>query len=372
MKDEYFVVRRGSTVIPNATVADRSISVTALGLLTWMLFMPPGAPLGYREFLGRGLGEKAVRNSMRELEVAGYRWRFQTRTAEGTLRTATLVFEEPATTSEAWSTVADLSSNQVELCLSSRQHSEQNPLSDRADTGAARFDKGKRTTAAEDAVGETPSGTVQRSTAARCTAARSTVPRPAAAQPNGYKEPKGSPPDQTKPAREDAKTNGPTGLVRSGLEGLLDQSPEDVAADDWQVLVECLPPAMRRIEPTAIPKVAAALRRRTAAGWRPESLRATLAGNSLPPETEIRSLAGIVSYRIGQIPVQPQRPRRRPVTQKRTVAEVPRERPLAFRMRDDARAKGDPDGEKSVRWWLDRYPPSDSTHVERDHQGVAS
>lgn len=55
MKDEYFVVRRGSTVIPNATVADRSISVAALGLLTWMLFMPPGSPLGYREFLTRDM-----------------------------------------------------------------------------------------------------------------------------------------------------------------------------------------------------------------------------------------------------------------------------------------------------------------------------
>ncbi len=42
---------------------------------------------------------------MRELEVAGYRWRFQTRTAEGTLRTATLVFEEPVPTAEAWLTV---------------------------------------------------------------------------------------------------------------------------------------------------------------------------------------------------------------------------------------------------------------------------
>ena len=218
MKDEYFVVKRGSTVIPNATVADRGISVTALGLLTWMLFMPPGAPLGYREFLGRGLGEKAVRNSMRELELAGYRWRFQTRTREGTLRTATLVFEEPVPTSEAWSTAAELSSNRVEQCLSSRADGEHNPLSDRADTDAARSDKGERTAARDDVIGETPSGTVQRSTAARCTAARCTaarsaVPRSAAAQPNGFKEPYGSPPDQAEPVREHVSVADAAGVV---------------------------------------------------------------------------------------------------------------------------------------------------------------
>ncbi len=329
-----------------------------------MLFMPPGAPLGYREFLGRGLGEKAVRNSMRELEVAGYRWRFQTRTREGTLRTATLVFEEPVPTSEAWSTVAELSSNRVEQCLSSRADGEHNPLSDRADSGAARSDKGKHADFLDDVIGETPSGTVQRSTAARCTAARSAVPRSVAAQPYGFKEPYGSPPDQTEPVREPVTVAGGEGVVGSGLEGLLDHDPEGVAGEDWAVLVECLPPAMRMIEPAAVSAVAAALRQRTTAGWSPDALRATLAGNALPSESEIRSLAGIVSYRIGQIPVRPPRPRKRSTTQAVTVIEEPVERALASRMRQEARAAGDQDADKPFTWWLEKYPPGDGSASE--------
>ncbi len=371
MKDEYFVVKRGSTVIPNATVADSSISVTALGLLTWMLFMPPGASLGYRAFLGRGLGEKAVRNSMRELESAGYRWRFQTRTVEGTLRTATLVFEQPVIADEAWSTVTELSNNRVEQCLTSNGDAEHNPLSDRADTGAARSDKGKRGAAGSAGIGETASGTVPRSTVARSTAARSTVPRSAEAQPSkdGFKEPKGSPPDQTSSARDDETGVGRGGLAGSGLDGVLKQCASEVMAEDWELMVDCLPPEMRRIEPSAVPKVAAALRERVEAGWRPDALRATLAGNSLPPQTEIRTLAGLVGYRVGQIPVQPPQRRTRPAAAAPPVEH--RERPVAFQRRDEARVKGDPDAEKSAMWWLAKYPPS-NTGEAGPERGVAS
>lgn len=365
MKDEYFVVKRGSTVIPNATVADQSISVAALGLLTWMLFMPPGAPLGYREFLGRGLGEKAVRNGLRELEVAGYRWRFQTRTPGGTLRTATLVFEQPVETEDARASAETLSTNRVEGCLSATKPGQQKALSNRADTGAARFDKRERVEVPEPAEDESPSGTVTRSTAARCTAARSTAPRSTAAQPSkdGYKEPKGSPPDQTEPVREHSAS-----LVWPGLDGLLEHHGDELVDEDWELLVECLPPNMRMVEPDAMAKVAGALRKRLEAGWRPDALRATLAGNALPTGTEIRSLTGLVSYRIGQIPVRPPRRRRSPrrpdPVEPTEELRGPAQRPLALRMREKARADGLPEARNSISWWIAKYPDEDSgTHL---------
>ena len=148
------------------------------------------------------------------------------------------------------------------------------------------------------------------------------------------------------------------------MEGLLDHDLEGVVGEDWQVLVECLPPAMRMIEPAAIATVVAALRQRTAAGWRPDALRATLAGNALPPEGEIRSLAGIVTYRIGQIPVQPPRPRKRSTTQAVTVVGERVERALASRMRQEARATGDPDADKPFTWWLEKYPPAGGSASE--------
>lgn len=360
MSDEYFVVKRGQTVIPNATVGDHEISVPALGLLAWMLFMPPGASLGYRAFLGRGLGEKAIRNCLRELEAAGYRWRFQTRTSDGQLRTATVVFEEPTRVEAAWAAATDLASNRIEQCLTSGETERKNPLSHRADTGAARSDKQKRGTIVEDPASKAPSRTVQRSAVARSTAARSTVPRLSAAQPSndGSKEPKGSPPDQTPPTLHDSALSGQTDQAGSGLDGLLDRGTREVSDPDWDVLVECLPPRMRRIEPSGIAKVAAALRKRVEAGWTPDALRAVLAGNSLPPDSEIQNLTGIVSYRIGQIPVRPpKRSKRIPVRSEPQPAS-PTVVPIALQKRAEARAEGSPDAGQPMSWWFEQYPPT--------------
>ena len=305
---------------------------------------------------------------MRELEASGYRWRFQTRTPEGMLRTATLVSEQPVTADEARAMVADLSINLVEQCLTGAHEDQQNPLSHRADTGTARSDKAKHELTETPTPDESPSGTVQRSTVARCTAARSTVPRSTAAQPSkdGYKEPKGSPPNQTRPARDDPPDAGVGGgLVRSGLDRTLEQDTGDIAVEDWEILVDCLPAAMRRLEPSAVSKVARALRKRTEAGWRPEAIKATLAGNSLPPAPEIRNLAGLVGYRISQIPVNPPQRRKRSTAPTPPAAPEPsRERPLAFRLRDEARAAGHPDGQQPILWWLKKYPPGGSPDPE--------
>lgn len=96
---DYFVVRRGATALPNGTVWDERIGFAALGILARALATPPGAHLGYRAFSGRGMGEKAVRAAMRELEAAGYRHRFPVRGAGGRLRTVT-VFSDVAISEE--------------------------------------------------------------------------------------------------------------------------------------------------------------------------------------------------------------------------------------------------------------------------------
>ncbi|OKL48661.1 hypothetical protein [Boudabousia marimammalium] len=101
MADKYFAVRSGATALRNETVHDKSLSFTALGLLTTMLSMPPDAPLGYRQFLGRGSGQSAILKAMKELEVAGYRWRFSTRNSDGMIRQVVIVFDVPTTEEQA-------------------------------------------------------------------------------------------------------------------------------------------------------------------------------------------------------------------------------------------------------------------------------
>lgn len=370
MTAEYFVVRRGRTTIPDRTVHDPRISIPALGLLTVMLGLPPKAPMGYRAFLGRGLGEKAIRNLLRELEAARYRWRFQIRTA-GQLRTVTLIFEEPASVDMAWEAAGELASGPVERCLNEHAlqdsaddaQSGHKTLSYRAAPVAARYDKGEYDGVGESDQDEMPSRTAQHSSAARSSAARCAVARSSAAQPSkdgssGWVTDV-TQPDQTQPPREpssEPKTSvkgaGRAGL---GLAGLLAADPDTVGEDDWTVLVECLPASMRHVEASAVPKIAAALRRRVEAGWTSEALRATLASNALP--AEVRNLAGIVCHRIGQIPVAPPKRRRsRALTATSAAPTRPAEQPLAIRMRAKARAAGSPDASQPLAWWFERYP----------------
>lgn len=96
-----FVRRRGTTPIPNATVHDKRLSYAALGLLTVILARPDSAPQGYRALMGRGLGEKATLEALRELNDAGYRHQVKRTTARGRIVTDTVVSEEPISHSVA-------------------------------------------------------------------------------------------------------------------------------------------------------------------------------------------------------------------------------------------------------------------------------
>lgn len=101
MSGRTFVRRRGTTPLPNATVHDGRLSYAALGMLAVILARPEQAPQGYRALVGRGLGEKAVQQALRELSDAGYRHQFTTSSGDRALRTDTVISEDPITREEA-------------------------------------------------------------------------------------------------------------------------------------------------------------------------------------------------------------------------------------------------------------------------------
>lgn len=65
---DFFVVRKGATAVPNGLVHNKKLSWASLGLIVYCLSLPTGARVGYRELQGRGLGEKATRKALVELE----------------------------------------------------------------------------------------------------------------------------------------------------------------------------------------------------------------------------------------------------------------------------------------------------------------
>lgn len=362
---EFYSVRRGSVSLRSRTVLDNTLSCDARFLLMYMLALRDDAPKGYREMMATGMGETRARRALKELEARRHRWRFNVR-VEGRVRTHTAVFEEPVERDEAAAWVFETFGHEITSCPSHpvSEAARQDALSARRRESSAQLDKEKP---CEGGVAESSSETPSRLGAEFSRTQKSRTEKSQARLSNERpKEPKGSPPNQTRPARDDppdADVGG--GLVRSGLDRTLEQDTGDIAAEDWEILVDCLPAAMRRLEPSAVSKVARALRKRTEAGWRPDALRATLAGNSMPPESEIRNLAGLVGYRISQIPVNPPQRRKRSTAPKPPAApEPPRERPLAFRLRDEARAAGHPDGQQSILWWLKKYPPGGSPDPE--------
>jgi hypothetical protein len=141
------VRRRGSTIVPNATVYDTRLSYSALGLLLVLLARPDQAPHGYRDLTGRGLGEKAVRNALRELDGAGYRHQLKMRSPNGEGRggtgrvlTLTVVSEDPIDEDTARKWLVENADRWM----------------NRAADAAARYDQGKHAKAAGRTVRRLP------------------------------------------------------------------------------------------------------------------------------------------------------------------------------------------------------------------------
>ena len=359
MTSEYFVVRRGSTALSNDVIHDDGLSYNTIGLLMVMLAMPAGAPMGYRNLVGRGAGEKSVRESLGDLEARGFRWRLTVR-KRNRLRTIVIVYDQPTDESTALADGKRLARTDQITIASTCNMSEQDPLSQCADHAAAHTDKAKcsENEPIHDSA-KTPSRCVQ--TLRR---PRPSVAAVGYAQPPHYGSNGGEiavyQPNQTKPARatEPAAFDQPDAVGRggSGLERMLKSPVQDIDSVDWDVLVSCLPPAMRNLEASAIPMIANALRERVDAGWEPEKLHATLAGNALPQQVD--NLPGLVAYRIRTIPLNP--PRRSPRRVVRTEAWVEPAGvavvPVALRKRAEARAARSPDADRPLSWWVEQFP----------------
>lgn len=114
MSGKTFTVRRGMTAIPNETIYGKyvnlpdvdgdasQLSIQALGVLLMALSRPSGkASMGYRAFLGRGLGRDALLRANRELALAGLRFQFKRRSPAGSIITDTIISETPMTAEEA-------------------------------------------------------------------------------------------------------------------------------------------------------------------------------------------------------------------------------------------------------------------------------
>lgn len=207
---EYFVVRKGATALRNEVVWDSSISYGALGILARALATAPGADLGYRAFAGRGMGEKAVRAALGELEEAGYRHRFTVRREGGRIRTVTVFSDVSMGRAEALSELPEEQRVGVVDPEEPRQScGSRIRRSHRAATGAARSDLGKQ--------GVSAGRTVPRSTVARSSAALSLRDTKPSSSLRSEEESF----DQTGPGRAEVASPGAgagsrSGSVRSG------------------------------------------------------------------------------------------------------------------------------------------------------------
>ncbi len=114
-----FVVRRGTTALPNRTVYDDRLSYAALGMLAVLLARPDGSPSGYRDLQGRGLGQDATLKALRELDQAGYRHLWRRAGGRGRIVTDVIVSEEPMSDDEARAAITARSGQVALLSLSS-------------------------------------------------------------------------------------------------------------------------------------------------------------------------------------------------------------------------------------------------------------
>lgn len=335
---EYFVVRRGATALRNEVVFDERISYAALGILARALASPEGANLGYRAFVGRGLGEKAVRAAMWELESVGYRFRFTLRKSSGRVRTLTIFSDEPMSPKQA--RVVALEQSQGDYLLEGaaspdpeladegerlrRSHRaatgaarSDGRASHRAATGAARCDQGKQ--------GKTAGRTVQRSTAARSSAALSL--RDTKSSKEDLTQPHPHPPQRSTSLTSPGEGKGSVGsgngcadeavvegeaaspVVTSALPdgrrgakgpaGALDgRGAESASEADLAILAACLPESMRVMDARGLGLVVGLLRERLDAGWAPGEIKRLL--DSPLPERVAR-MSGLVASRLRRL-----------------------------------------------------------------------
>lgn len=93
--------RRRFTTVSNSTIEDASLSFRARGVLVWLLSKPDDWSASSDAICRQGTeGRDAIRNTLRELETAGYIRREKIRLADGTFTSTCTVYEcgVPSTT----------------------------------------------------------------------------------------------------------------------------------------------------------------------------------------------------------------------------------------------------------------------------------
>ena len=93
--------RRYHAQIPHEVLEDRNLSWKAVGILSYLLSKPNNWIVRVGDLKARhGDGERSVQSGLKELETAGYLYRFRVH-INGRLDWRSIVFDEPASESEA-------------------------------------------------------------------------------------------------------------------------------------------------------------------------------------------------------------------------------------------------------------------------------
>ena len=293
---DFFVVRRSSTALSNKVIHNQDLSFPALGLLMASLALPPNAPAGYRAFLGRGMGEKAVRTALRELETMNHRFRFRIR-REGQIRELTIVSDAPISKDEARAEIVAMMSSgavpnaQIGECvshpepkLSTGPESQEIVDNHRAADGAARCDQ-------QEHDGE--NSTVPRSSAAR---SRTAQPTDVGSKDSSLRS--------ESPTNQPAQRTEVRGAAPDGEGEVGGQIPDEKPAApdggpqaDWDLIERSLPkPMLVGFTEQAGRRITAALNQAKAAGWLPSQFQRALNNNPLP--SDMSSPIGLVIHRV--------------------------------------------------------------------------
>lgn len=344
---DFFVVRKGATAVPNGLVHNKKLSWASLGLIVYCLSLPTGARVGYRELQGRGLGEKATRKALIELEELSYRFRFKHR-RQGRIRELTIVADTPLTPGEAYAAALELMraggfvDSEIISCASHPDFSVPTPRpvselsttasaaesanSHRAATGAARYDQPKRSPksakresfAGEGGVGRKLSTVPavseklsrqpqvadqqEHGVSAGRTVQCSTVARWGTAQVSKDTSKDISLRSISTPIHSSNAAGPGDGVVGVEISAVhsSDQAPagpSEPRVPNWDLIVEAVPDEQKRgLMGKAAQRVSDSLEMLIAAGWTSRQLRHRLADNPLPPK--VRNMPGLLISRI--------------------------------------------------------------------------
>ncbi len=306
-KAEFFLVRRSSTALSNAVIHNNELSLPALGVLMVCLSLPPNAPAGYRAFLNRGMGEKAVRKALQELEAKNHRFRFRLR-RKGQLREVTIVADTPISPDEAREEITGMMATGVIASATIGECvSHPDPEVSTGETEAPPVDNHRAADVAARSDQRQHSSTVPCASAARSSAAHTSneVSKNSSLHSEfPSNQPAAQPPDDGVGGRDDPPSQKLPGEPQSEADG-----------PDWQLITACLPAPMRTGLTTAAgTRITAALRHAQATGWTTGAIYRQLNANPWPSQPD--NPAGLAIHRVTELSQSPApaTPSHRPAT----------------------------------------------------------